>query len=196
MSATATLPPFSAALLAGGLSTRMGRDKAGVLVEGVPLWEHQCAKLRALEPAEFFISGRIAGPYARAGVEIVPDAKPGLGPLAGLAAILRRATSPLVLVLAVDLPVVSVGFLEMLIAQARATSLGLVPRSERWFEPLAAVYPRAALPLVAQLLGEEDRSLQRLARGLIEAGLVNALPLDTDQIAQFRNVNTPLDLQT
>ena len=50
--------PFAAVLLAGGGSTRMGRDKAGLIVGSQTLWDLQLAKLRALDPAELFISGR------------------------------------------------------------------------------------------------------------------------------------------
>jgi molybdopterin-guanine dinucleotide biosynthesis protein A len=86
------MPPFTAVLLAGGKSTRMGRDKAGVLLHGQPLWQRQLATLRAVQPAELFISGKADAAYAGAGVEIVADNFPGLGPLSGLEATLRRAT--------------------------------------------------------------------------------------------------------
>jgi molybdopterin-guanine dinucleotide biosynthesis protein A len=53
--------PFAAALLAGGKSRRMGRDKALLPVEwegaSVPLWERQLSILKALAPAELVISG-------------------------------------------------------------------------------------------------------------------------------------------
>ena len=196
MSPASPLPPLAAALLAGGSSTRMGRDKACIMVGGQPLWQLQLAKLRALEPAELFISGRPDGPYTDSGIEIVPDAERDLGPLAGFAALLRRATSPLVLVLAIDLPALSADFLSVLATRSRRSGAGLVPQNESWFEPLAAIYPRAALPLVEQFLREADRSLQRVVRELITAGLASALPLTAAQVVQFRNVNTPGDLSS
>ncbi len=65
--------PFDAVLLAGGKSSRMGTDKAGVLIQGVPLWRLQLATLRDLGPEEIFISGRDSGPYAEEGLEILKD---------------------------------------------------------------------------------------------------------------------------
>lgn len=187
-------PPFAAVLLAGGRSTRMGRDKAGVIVGGQPLWQLQLAKLRALAPAEIFISGRADGPYSEANVAIVTDAVPDCGPLGGIAATLQRAASPWLLVLAIDLPDVSEDLLTMLVAEARARDRGTVPQTERGFEPLAAVYPRAALPFAEETLRADDRSMQTFVRRLLDAGLANAWPLTVALSAQFRNVNTPADL--
>jgi molybdopterin-guanine dinucleotide biosynthesis protein A len=181
-------------LLAGGRSTRMGRDKAGLIVDGQPLWQRQLGELRALNPAELFISGRPDGPYAGAGVEIVTDAVPGLGPLAGIAAALQRTTLPLLLVLAIDLPRISRGLLATLVAAARQSGAGVVPQSERCFEPLAAVYPRTALPAAQACLGGSDRSLQHFVRRLIDAGLVSAWPVEPHWHDELRNVNTPDDL--
>lgn len=185
-------PPFTAVLLAGGKSTRMGRDKAGVLLDGQPLWRHQLATLRAVQPAELFISGKADGPYAGAGVEILADHSPGLGPLAGLEAAFRRASHPLVLVLAIDLPAMTPGFLASLIQTA--TTTGCVPRSAEWFEPLAAVYPRTCLPLVVACLLDADRSMQRFVRLAAAAGLVESRALLPGDLALFKNVNLPGDL--
>src|SRR5688500_16588132 len=95
-------PNFAAVLLAGGRSTRMGFDKATLVIDGQPLWQRQLATLRALHPHELFISGRLDGPYGGAGVEIIEDDVADLGPLGGIASILRRAESELVLILAID----------------------------------------------------------------------------------------------
>ncbi len=186
--------PFTAVLMAGGRSTRMGFDKAGVPILGQPLWEVQLAKLRALDPAQILVSGRLDGPYAQANLEIVPDAVPDLGPLAGIAATLRRSTSPLVLVLAIDLPDISVAFLRGLVAEAVVRGKGIVPRSALGFEPLAAVYPRTALALAEESLTNADRSLQSFVRSLIAAEMVSASDLERPQCSELRNFNTPADL--
>ena len=49
---------FSAVLLAGGESRRMGTDKATFLFRGKPLWQAQLETLRKLRPAEIFLSAR------------------------------------------------------------------------------------------------------------------------------------------
>ena len=189
---TAPPPPFTAVLLAGGESTRMGRDKAGVLIDGQPLWQRQLATLRAVHPHELFISGKADGPYADAGVEILADSVPGLGPLAGVEAALRRASHPLVLVLAIDLPAMTADFLSGLVRESAAA--GCVARDDRWFEPLAAVYPRACLPLAESCLRDADRSMQRFVRLAVEGGLLGLHDLRPGERALFKNLNQPGDL--
>src|SRR5205807_2568449 len=114
----------AAVLLAGGKSSRMGRDKAALLVRGEPLWRHQLATLRATEPAEFFISGKCDGPFAGCEVEILADEFPDCGPLGGIATALRRCASERLLVLAVDMPAMTAAFLRMLLDESQRTGMG------------------------------------------------------------------------
>jgi molybdopterin-guanine dinucleotide biosynthesis protein A len=185
---------ISAVVLAGGKSSRMGCDKAGVIVDGVALWQRQVATLRCLAPEELFISGREDGPYAGAGVEIVPDITPGRGPLSGLEAALLRAMQEFVLVLAIDLPAMTSEFLSLLVSKAAASGLGLVPRLNGWFEPLAALYPKSCLPMVRECLRSGDLSMQNFVDTAIASGLVRAKEVSSADAALFRNVNTPGDV--
>lgn len=187
---SATRNPFTAALLAGGRSTRMGRDKAGLLIGGVPLWQRQLATLQALAPDEILISGRLDGPCADAGLPIIADDVPGLGPLGGLAALLRRMKGERLLLLAVDLPAMTPVFLESLLAFN-----GIVPFLDGHFEPLAAVYPRSVLPLAERCLAESDHSMQHFIRLSVAEGLLTSLPLSEADRVLFQNANTPSDLR-
>lgn len=181
--------PFSAVLLAGGKSTRMGRDKAGVIFEGEPLWQRQLSTLRATGPQECFISGRPDGPYIGGPVEVIFDAKPDLGPLAGLAAALHRARSAYLLVLAVDLPGMTAELLHRLLTVSAALRKGVVPQIDDHFEPLAAIYPRDCLPLVERALAGNDRSLQHILVEAIGAGIMVEYDVAEADRALFRNVN-------
>ncbi|MDQ3624825.1 MAG: molybdenum cofactor guanylyltransferase [Verrucomicrobiota bacterium] len=185
---------FTALLLAGGQSRRMSRDKAGVVIDAIPLWQRQLALLQQLSPGELLISGKQDGPYVEAGVQVVLDDTPNLGPLGGIATALRRAQFRLVLVLAIDLPSMRASFLCELADAALAADRGIVPHDGNWFEPLAAVYPRAALPLADECLRSEDRSMQRFARLAAERGLIRPRLLQEHERALFRNVNAPEDL--
>jgi molybdopterin-guanine dinucleotide biosynthesis protein A len=192
-----TVPPlrFSAVLLAGGKSTRMGCDKAGLIIDGQPLWRRQLATLRAVHPAELFISGRPDGPYMGTDVPVVFDAEPGLGPIGGLAAALRRAQCPYLLVLAVDLPSMTSDFLQRMIQIATERQAGVAPCFDDRVEPLAAIYPRMCLPLVEDLLrSAADHSLQSLIRAAVGQGLMTKYPWPASAREYFRNLNTPGDL--
>ena len=190
-------PAFSAVLLAGGRSSRMGgRDKAEILLpDGRPLWRRQLEDvLRPLGPAEVFLSGppRAGLP---ADVHVLPDQTPGLGPLSGVAAALGTARAPLVVVLAVDLPAMTAAFFrERLLPLCSPTrgAVGLGP--DGFFEPLAAVYPGAARGLADEHLHGADRSLQSFVRAAVARGWVTPVELRPEDAGQFINWNRPEDV--
>lgn len=172
----------------------MGRDKAGIMVEGQPLWQRQLATLAALQPRELFISGKADGPYVGGGIEVIPDLHPDCGPLSGLEAACWRMQSPLLCVLAVDLPWMTPSFLERLVRMAMQDGRGVVPQTGEYFEPLAAVYPHAMLSLIGEQIRESDHAMQRLIRRAVDLDLVVPYALGEDERPLFRNVNTPADL--
>ena len=189
---------ISAVLLAGGASRRMGRDKALVPFEGWPLWERQVALLRTLGPREVFVSGPRREEFP-ADLRCVADdsVTARRGPLAGVAAALREARAPLVLVVAVDLPGLSQEFLRAGLARCSA-GVGAVPflREDGRVlpEPLAAVYPLAARPLAESRLAGEDWSMRGFVRACAAAGLVTEWEIPPDLRPAVRNVNTPEEL--
>jgi len=185
---------FTAGLLAGGKSSRMGRDKACVEFAGVPLWRLQLATLAALAPMETLISGRPAAMYSASGCEIVEDEIREAGPLAGVAALLARARAPLLLVLAVDMPHMTSACLEGVLKRC-TSEVGTVPKCGGFYEPLAAVFPKAALPLAQAVLSSGAPSMQQFVRDCIAARLVKENLVAEPDAFLFKSVNEPADLQ-
>jgi molybdopterin-guanine dinucleotide biosynthesis protein A len=190
---------FSAALLAGGRSSRMGRDKAFIEIDGVPLWQRQLRTLQMLAPSEIFISGPARPEWIDAGLEVISDAKSDAGPLAALVAALRRCTTPRLLVLAVDLPNMTSDFLARLLSSC-PTDKGVIPRSNERFEPLVAVYPVTCSSLAESLLeagcitGGTALSLHELAARAVKEELMIEKQISGGDQALFFNLNTPEDL--
>jgi molybdopterin-guanine dinucleotide biosynthesis protein A len=138
-----------AAILCGGRASRLaGVDKCRLPVGGVPIIERQIAVLRLVAPAVLVIGGR---PDAAAdpspGVEHVPDALPGRGPLGGIYTALRRSEAAITLIVAGDMPFLSAPFLQHLVATV-GVSEAAVPRSSDGWHPLCAAYARTVLPIV------------------------------------------------
>lgn len=186
---------FDAVLLAGGRSTRFGSDKAFLNWRGRPLYVTQLRKLAALQPDRLWLSchAEQAFPEVLAGVERVVDDEPDLGPLGGLRAVLRRSDAPFVLVLAVDLPQMETTFLESLLRQGK----GVAGRSERGWEPLAALYPREAmLALIESSLAAGRRRLQDLLDEAEALGHIEPCLLTDRTLSCFANLNSPDDLLT
>ena len=190
----------AAVLLAGGKSSRMGRDKSMLPVNGQLLWQRQVAILRATEPVELFISGKMDGPYAGCGIEILSDEFPDGGPLAGIASALRRCASEYLLVLAVDMPAMTGDFLLTLIEESQRMTAGVIPAEgmkdgSRHLEPLAAIYPRAASRFADECLCAGERKMEAFIRILETRGLVRIRPFEQRERSLFMNWNTPEDVE-
>lgn len=142
---------FSAVILAGGKSSRMGRDKAFLEVDGRPILARQIQLVRDVGADEVFISGRGNTNYAPFNCPVLRDRFTDTGPLAGIEAALNATSSPLLLVLAVDMPHMSADLLRQLGTHCTET-VGAIPRVNGAVEPLAAFYPKASLSLATQLL--------------------------------------------
>ncbi len=199
-----SLPAFQAVLLAGGRSSRMGRDKALLPhpVSRRPLVLHQFDTLRAAGCQNVFLSVRHDQDYA-----LIPPSVPRLrdlgeaGPFSALEAALVRATAPLILLLAVDLPFVTPAILRALVAGC-SSDRGMAPRhpspEERAgdFEPLCAVYPNGDdLKDAAFAARRAGRfSLQELLAGAVAAGWMRPWSLGPADLPAFANWNTPADL--
>jgi molybdopterin-guanine dinucleotide biosynthesis protein A len=189
------MPTFSAALLLGGKSRRMGRDKALLPhPDGKLFWQHQLAVLENLNPSEILWSGS-ARPGLPSQVRIIEDAAKDAGPLGGLAACLRAMRTELLVVLAVDLAQVEGGFLRRLL-DASAPGRGAVVRREGFYEPLAAVYPREAGDLALARLATGQLALQDWLREAEAAGMMRVVSCSEAESAQLRNFNEPEDLNS
>jgi molybdenum cofactor guanylyltransferase len=183
---------FSAVILAGGRSSRMQRDKAFLPCRGTTLLARQVGLVRELAPAEIFISGRADADYGALGLPALLDRLTDFGPLAGVERALGEAQSPLLLVLAVDLPDMTADFLRGLAARCRAGS-GVVPRTRFGLEPLAAFYPTSMRPVAETMLREGRAAMTEFIRRGVEAGQVDEWAGPPADEALFRNWNDPDD---
>ena len=191
--------PFSAVLLAAGLGTRMGRDKAILLApDGRPLWERQRDLLVASGAAEIIFSVRPAQTWVPRdpSLLLVHDREPGLGPLAGLVAALERAMCAHLAVLAIDLPRIESAWFTALLADC-ASGIGVVGcradagSGKNFFEPLAAIYPREILPLARAALAEKKLSVHQLLATAVAQGLLRVRKISAAETPQFENWNEP-----
>jgi molybdenum cofactor guanylyltransferase len=185
---------LSAALLVGGESRRIGRDKATLVFRGKPLWQIQLQTLRNLNPAEIFVSARTDPKWRPNDVILVADVPPSRGPLSGLAASLERMNTTHLLALAIDMPWMSQGYLKFLCAQIKP-GCGVVPKIADRAEPLAAIYPREAATEITDALTGADFSLQSLVRALVRAGKLRELSVAEEQKQLFRNINELADVE-
>jgi len=184
---------FSAVILAGGKSSRMGQDKARLKVEGRPLLARQIELVRRVAAAEIFISSRAGEEYSEFGLPVLHDRFPDAGPLGGIERALDTARSPLLLVLAVDMPCMTADQLDRLKTVSSA-GRGVVPRLAGRLEPLAAFYPKTAQAIAAKLLSERSYAVRVFAEQCRQSSLVEFYEPGEADAHCFSNWNTPDDV--
>jgi len=184
---------FSAVILAGGRSLRMGQDKAWLDLDGKPMVARQLELARALGAAEVFISGRSDADYAALGHPVLHDRFANAGPLAGIESALAASASPLLLALAVDMPRMTVSPLQTLLVCCTETR-GAVPRFNEHIEPLAALYPASALQLIRESLAQRRLAARHFARRCVELNLAAFIDLPRQLSSCFANWNSPADI--
>lgn len=172
----------------------MGRDKALLELDGMPLWRRQRDVLWNAGAAEVFLSARGEQPWV-ARVDrfsgVVFDPLPECGPIMGIAAGLERMSGSHLAVLAIDLPRIGPEWYAALQASC-APGIGAVGRRGGYFEPLAAIYPAQLRTSVSEQTARQDYSLQRLLAGAVAQGLLRVIELTPEQAASFENWNEPV----
>jgi molybdopterin-guanine dinucleotide biosynthesis protein A len=183
---------FSAVLLAGGESRRMGMDKATFLFGGKSLWQIQLETLRRLRPAEIFLSAKTDPSWRPADVQFIADIPPSCGPLSGLAASLAKIHSAHLLALAIDMPFMTENYLRS-ICDAIEPGRGVIAKMDDRAEPLAAVYPREAEIDFRTALAGTDFSLQNVVRRLVTSGKLLEISVTEQERPLFRSLNNMSD---
>ena len=180
-------------LLAGGRSRRMGQDKAGLEWRGQTLGSHQAATLSSTGAWPLLISSRAEQAWTPAGFQRVEDQRADGGVLEALLDVWAVTNADVLVVLAVDLPLVKAELLERLAGRARDEAVSVVPWRDAHFEPLAAAWHRSAIPALTQAqIG--NLSLQAVTAELQQQGLLRAFQLSPSEATQLTNVNSPDDL--
>jgi molybdopterin-guanine dinucleotide biosynthesis protein A len=190
------------ALLAGGASRRMGRDKRLIEVEGEPM-ARRVARALAAGTDELLVVVALGGGLPpeivdRLDARVIEDSRTDAGPLAGLEAALATAAHEPVVVAAADMPWLSAEVVRGLVAALAEAALrvdGVAIATGRGIEPLLACYRWRLLPTVTRLLDGGERRMG----ALIEASRIEPMPeaswrqLDPSG-ASVRNLNSPADL--
>ena len=187
---------ISAFIQAGGLSTRMGRNKALLPLGGKRCLEWVIAAARVVTPEITVITSdpRVRAFCRKAEIAVASDLYEGVGPLAGLHAALVRCRRDAALILACDLPFLTGAFLGLL-AETFQGSEALIPLDAQGRpQPLCAVYSVTCLPKVTEAIERGERRmirvLERRSVRFLTFSEVAHLPGAEDF---FRDLDTPDD---
>ncbi len=181
-------------VLAGGASSRMGTDKAVLVVEGVPMARRVADALVAGGCTPVLAVGGDGGRLASLGFEVLPDREPGAGPLGGLATAIveleRRGWSARDLVaVACDLPWLDAATVRRIVEGIDDTTADadvVCARTDR-LQPLCALWRASSFAAVREAFDGGERAVRAAWSRLRVVGV----PVEP---ASVRNVNSPSDL--
>jgi molybdenum cofactor guanylyltransferase len=179
-------------VLAGGKSSRMGVDKAFLVLGGRSLLNRVLQLAKMITEQVTIVGDPLK--FAAFG-PVVQDVFTGRGPLGGIHAALATSNAELHLILGVDLPFLNTTFLNYLVAQAKSSLATItVPFAAGGYQPLCAVYRSEFADVAGKALHQRRNkidalfpqvSLRTIDEGeLRQAGFSNSI---------FQNVNTPKD---
>jgi molybdenum cofactor guanylyltransferase len=183
----------SLVILAGGLSRRMGRDKASLPTRDGTLIEHLARRLAPVVDETIVAGG--SGRRAPPGVTMVDDLFAGMGPLAGIHAGLRAARHPRIWVVGCDLPDADPALASLLFGLAGDVD-AVVPCIDSEPQGVCAVYDRALASRIEGLLAAGERRVKMLlATSKVRYVTPDELRVVDPELRSFRNLNTPADYQ-
>jgi len=181
-------------ILAGGQSSRLGQDKAFLVLDGQPLVARTAHRLAALSDDLIVVTNDPAR-YGPLGLpaRLLPDERPGEGSLMGIYSGLRAARYSHAVVVACDMPFLNLALLRMMLPLTNEYDV-VIPRLDGLLEPLHAIYGQACLPAIARLL---ERGQRQIIAFFHE---VRVRYVEEDEVDRFDphhlsflNVNTPED---
>ena len=177
-------------IMLGGLSTRMGRDKALVTLGGQTLLDRALARWQGYGAGvQLSVGAAERRALAPRGIPAVADVYPERGPLGGLHAGLKVCPTELLLLVAVDCPFLAHEQADGLLA-AIGTADACVYTLDGHLQPLFGLYRRksCATPTETLILHGDNRMSSLLS-------WVHTAQIHASDPAPFRNLNTPEDLR-
>ena len=184
----------SAAILAGGKSRRMGRDKAWLdLGDGVPLVRRVADALTRVASEVVIVANDSR--FASLGLPVVADRYGDKGAFGGLATAVAATQGELVCVAACDMPWPSPAVYALLLEAIAGFDVA-IPRVGAELEAMHAVYRRSCLGAMERALARgEMRVTSFLPEVRVREVTADELRAVDPMLSAFENLNTPGDLE-
>jgi molybdopterin-guanine dinucleotide biosynthesis protein A len=186
---------IAAYILAGGQSSRMGRDKAMLAPGGTPLLLRTAALLATLAVPPIII-----GPperYSALGYRVVSDDTPSIGPLGGIATALRHSNQSWNLIVGCDMPFLTSQWLDYLVTRAiESNSDAVISQSPAGLEPLCAMYRKTCVTPIQAAIAQGTRKVTEAFAALKLEVITPQEWKPFDESGHlFKNMNTPKDFE-
>jgi molybdopterin-guanine dinucleotide biosynthesis protein A len=180
-------------ILAGGENSRMGTNKAFVVMDGERLIDRTLRIFKSLFRETILVTNSPLD-YLDLNIMIVTDIYPGKKALGGVYTGLFYATDSHAFVAACDMPCLNPGFIAWMMHQAPAYDI-VVPETANGLEPLHAIYAKTCLPHMKRRIVQDKLKITEFYKGLKCSTISDSIRESFDPGRRmFLNVNTPEDL--
>jgi molybdopterin-guanine dinucleotide biosynthesis protein A len=186
------LMDITCAILAGGLSRRMGKDKATLELGGRPLIEVVYHSVQTIFERVIVVSS-LRGPIDGVGAPIVEDVLPLRSSMVGIVSALIHSRDPYVFVVGCDMPFLTEDTMKCMIDENRGEDI-IIPKTQAGFEPLHAIYKRTCISYMLSLVEQGRPQVKRLFPYLSVRVVEDHPSFFAGSISPFTNINTAADL--
>jgi molybdopterin-guanine dinucleotide biosynthesis protein A len=183
---------YTAIILAGGKSSRMGSDKGLVLLNGKPMISYIIEILKKMQIPIIIISNNDV--YKQFGLPVFTDVIKEKGPLGGIYTGLINSETESNIIVSCDVPFLSDRILGLLINKDNDYPISVV-QSNGKTHPLIGVYSKKIVKKLFDTILMEKLKV----RSFIEEFPLNIIELDKQEILEYeneiRNINTKEELK-
>lgn len=184
---------FTGIILAGGQSSRMGKDKGLITWKGKTLIENALSILAPL--CENILISANNDHFDFLGYPVVRDITPGCGPIGGIFSALTRSETLHNLVIPSDTPLITPEIYRFLISHQAAFDVIVPVDHDFFYQPLNAVYSRSVLPAMETQIKEGIFGLTKLLNKVNMKAVHFPTLQDFYHKNTFCNINSPADLE-
>lgn len=171
-------------ILAGGKSTRMGADKAFLMLNGQHFITLLIEKFKQLFQTVFIVADE-REKFALAGVPVVQDVFKDCGPLGGIHSALLHSATPHIFVAPCDTPLLSTELIQFLITSAKPNEITVGTANGR-IHPLLGIYPLSSLRIIEEHLNKGKRKVLDVLND-VPTAILNLSPWSNE----LSNINDP-----
>jgi molybdopterin-guanine dinucleotide biosynthesis protein A len=189
---------ISGIILAGGKSLRLGHDKILEIVGATSLLELVISRVEPLCKNIVIVTAKertFSQLANRPNLKVVSDIFPGQGSLGGIYTGLVESGSFYNLIVAADMPFLNESLLRRMIEVCDGFDFTL-PRIDRMYEPLHAIYSRDCIPPMESLIQKGEKTIIKLFE-YVKVNFLDVEEIDRydPQHQSFFNINTKDDLE-
>lgn len=182
---------INAYILAGGKSSRMGRDKGLMLFKGRPLIQYVIEQLEPTVKRVVLVANNPA--YKDFGLEVIEDTIRGIGPAGGIYTALKHTDASPNFIVSCDMPFITTAAIEFIIRSSFQSQITLPVHHQR-IEPLCGIYLKECLTKWYELVRQ---NIVRL-NDMITYFKLLKLNVDNNELFSdtlFQNINTQYDFE-